>query len=275
MDKISDFSMVNPILSWNVFSLTKEIYCKQLPLHLFKIAESVPENTLEKRVVHLILALFYAIPILNIITYVALRNIAPYNLLLSENDSSGTAPYKLSVSITSFKVLSKKDLEELDTWVDCAPHENRTKAREQIVLCDLKCDPTLDLSGLQLTSLPNCIAKLTYLKTLNLCDNQFVSIPESILPLSQLENLDISRNKISSLSGSLPIQAKLLNLSNNTISSLPENLSHLNQLTTLCLHDNSVVFSPDLFTELSSLEYLFLEDWETNSLEKQSVLNLP
>ncbi|MBF2095391.1 MAG: leucine-rich repeat domain-containing protein, partial [Synechococcales cyanobacterium K44_A2020_017] len=58
----------------------------------------------------------------------------------------------------------------------------------------------LDLSGLDLTELPEAIASLTQLKLLHLSRNQLTELPEAIASLTQLERLDLSRNRLTELS---------------------------------------------------------------------------
>jgi Leucine-rich repeat (LRR) protein len=56
---------------------------------------------------------------------------------------------------------------------------------------------SLDLSGNQLTALPECIRKLLKLKTLNLANNKIQALPAWIRTYPSLEKLDLRGNPIS------------------------------------------------------------------------------
>jgi len=77
----------------------------------------------------------------------------------------------------------------------------------------------LDLSGNQLTSLPESIGQLTDLTYLDLSGNQLTSLPESIGRLTNLTHLDLSGNQLTSLP--LAQIEKLINLHRLNLSDTP------------------------------------------------------
>lgn len=89
---------------------------------------------------------------------------------------------------------------QLQDWVDTggAPLENRADAAQRIKDARRKKRSRLDLSGLGLTTLPDCFAELPALRMLRLNDNQLTQLPESV-------------NKIS-----------VVNVTNNPLSDMPD-----------------------------------------------------
>ncbi|MBN4000763.1 COR domain-containing protein, partial [Nostoc sp. LPT] len=80
-----------------------------------------------------------------------------------------------------------------------------------------------NLSGNQLTTLPEAIARLQQLTSLDLRDNQLTTLPEAIARLQQLTSLD---------------------LRDNQLTTLPEAIAHLEKLTSLNLRDNPIEKPP-------------------------------
>ena len=67
----------------------------------------------------------------------------------------------------------------------------------------------LDLSNLNLTSLPDSLFRLTNLESLYLHTNQISAIPDSLAQLANLHNLNLRDNQIAAIPNSL---AKLTTL---------------------------------------------------------------
>ncbi|HST52411.1 MAG TPA: COR domain-containing protein [Pyrinomonadaceae bacterium] len=82
---------------------------------------------------------------------------------------------------------------------------------------------SLDLSGMNLTELPESITQLSQLQMLSLDDNQLTTLPESITRLSRLQRLS---------------------LDNNQLTTLPESLRELKGLERLYLHRNESLGIP-------------------------------
>lgn len=70
--------------------------------------------------------------------------------------------------------------------------ENRDAAYQKIMHAYTHSIPDLDLSGLNLTSLPRQLGELLSLTTLNLSHNQLTQLPEEIAQLTNLLALEIS-----------------------------------------------------------------------------------
>ncbi len=126
----------------------------------------------------------------------------------------------------------------------------------------------LDLSGLELTSLPKAIFALTQLKTLDLGGNRLDSLPESLGRLTCLESLYLVLNQLNSLPDSI---GKLNNLRElefnaNRLSSLPRSLADLKNLRALNLSENLFTSVPDVIRSLPRLEFLWLEKNPLQSL---------
>ena len=68
---------------------------------------------------------------------------------------------------------------------------------------------SLDLSGLNLSTVPDSLAQLPNLQTLNLSGNQITAIPHSFTQLTNLRSLDLGFNRITPIPDSL---ARLANL---------------------------------------------------------------
>lgn len=100
----------------------------------------------------------------------------------------------------------------------------------------------LDLSFLQLTSIPASALKLKHLEELNLSNNLLEDIPSSISQLVSLKKFDISCNKLTHISDHIASCTALenLNLSNNLLSSIPNTISTLNKLKTINVYNNKL-----------------------------------
>ena len=108
---------------------------------------------------------------------------------------------KLSI-IKTFK-------DNLQSWVNDEkqnhPENNQNiNTAQQRILKAFETEATLlDLSDLNLYSLPYCIGQLSALTELNVYNNQLVSLPESIRQLSALTKLYVFDNKLTSLTESI------------------------------------------------------------------------
>jgi internalin A len=124
------------------------------------------------------------------------------------------------------------------------------------------------LSNNQLTSLPDAISQLTNLQTLNLLDNQLISLPEEIAHLTNLGDLNLYNNQLTSLPEEIAHLTNLetLDLSTNNLTSLPEAISQLTNLDTLYLGSNQLTSLPGAIVQLTSLETLTLSNNQLTSL---------
>lgn len=79
---------------------------------------------------------------------------------------------------------------------------------------------TLNLSGQNLTALPDGLSQFTNLVVLGLGDNNFTEIPVGLGELARLQNVGLTKNNISSLPQDITFLSnlKLIDLSENPIS---------------------------------------------------------
>lgn len=97
---------------------------------------------------------------------------------------------------------------------------------------------SVDLSGKQLTALPESLLSQTSVTSLNLSNNQLTNL-NGIEKLVNLETLNVENNRLESLPAGIGQLKKLKNadFSNNRLTSLPAELGSLTQLSTLNLGD--------------------------------------
>ena len=95
----------------------------------------------------------------------------------------------------------------------------------------------VDLSGQQLTTLPESVLNQTDITSLNLSNNQLTTLPPGISKLTNLKILNVENNRLVTLPAEV---GQLKNLqtadfSNNRLTSLPPELGNLTQLESLNL----------------------------------------
>src|ERR1035437_9648884 len=118
----------------------------------------------------------------------------------------------------------------------------------------------LDLSGWNLTTIPDSIAQLTQLQQLYLKNSRITDIPDSLGELAQLRGLNLSDNQITAIPSFLVELGDLqsLRLSGNRITAIPDSLGELAQLRGLNLSDNQITAIPSFLVELGDLQSLRL-----------------
>jgi Leucine-rich repeat (LRR) protein len=96
---------------------------------------------------------------------------------------------------------------------------------------------TVDLSGQQLTTLPESVLNQTDITNLNLSNNQLTSLPAGISKLTNLQILNVENNRLVTLPAEIGQLKKLqtADFSNNRLTSLPPQLGNLTQLKSLKL----------------------------------------
>lgn len=96
---------------------------------------------------------------------------------------------------------------------------------------------SVDLSGKQLTTIPESVLNQTDITSLNLSNNQLVTLPPGIGKLVNLEVLNVENNRLESLPSELGqlVKLKSADFSNNRILTLPSELGTLGQLESLNL----------------------------------------
>jgi hypothetical protein len=120
----------------------------------------------------------------------------------------------------------------------------------------------LDLSGLNLNTIPDSLVQLSDLQSLNLSNNQISTIPDSLVQLVKLKGLQLQHNQIVTIPESLAQLTNLhvLGLWRNKISTIPDSMSHLANLRFLGLGGNQITTIPDSLAQLAELQELFLWD---------------
>ncbi len=154
--------------------------------------------------------------------------------------------------------------------------------------------PALDLSGLNLSTLPNSICKLVnlenfiaannkisslpkdfnQLKNLKIVDlekNEFKEFPEVITQITSIEELNFINNLIEVIPPSIGKMSglKILLLCTNKISSFPTELNELPNLAKLFLRNNLLTFFPVELCQLKKLTYLHLGNNKITDLPKE------
>ncbi|MBC7404838.1 MAG: hypothetical protein H7252_04030 [Cytophaga sp.] len=130
-------------------------------------------------------------------------------------------------------------VDELDAWVGKGGgSEEREAAKIRILACKENIEKnnenshSLDLSGLNLKSLPLCLSELTRLENLDLSRNKLESLPDHFDSLKKLKNLNLERNEIRSLPSKVTELTALeeLNLERNDLRNLNADFSDLHHL---------------------------------------------
>ena len=98
----------------------------------------------------------------------------------------------------------------------------------------------LDLSGKNLTKVPQAVTKLTELEVLDLSWNQLTTLPDDLCELVNLTVLNVMANKLTGLPRTFSQLKKLeyLGLSSNQLSGLPAWIEELEELIWLLVDDN-------------------------------------
>lgn len=155
----------------------------------------------------------------------------------------------------------------LDEWtLESGIHgEKRSEAKDKMVYAFAKNSKLLNLSNLNLSSLPSEIAKLKSLKTLEAYSNNLTNLPVNFGELTSLDSLNLSHNKITTLSPEIAGLTSLehLNLHNNQLTILPSEIGGLKSLCTLCLSKNNLKIVPD---ELAGIDSLLTLTFDNNQI---------
>ncbi len=146
--------------------------------------------------------------------------------------------------------------------------ESQNKATERIQAALKTGAVELDLSGLDLTEVPEAIAQLTNLKSLVLDNNELTSLPDAIAQLTNLKSLDIENNQLTNLPKSIVQLTNLqeLYVCDNQLTSLPEEIAQLINLRRLFLDNNQLKSLPKSVIHLTSLRELDLDNNQLKSL---------
>jgi tRNA A-37 threonylcarbamoyl transferase component Bud32 len=117
----------------------------------------------------------------------------------------------------------------------------------------------LDLSGNQLSELPEELSQLINLRIIFASNNLFTHLPDVLGTLPELEMVGFKTNQIKTVSEqSLPAQLRWLILTDNAIEVLPPSLGERPRLQKLALAGNKIRVLPESMENLSNLELVRL-----------------
>ncbi len=140
--------------------------------------------------------------------------------------------------------------------------EGEVEALKRIRTARESAAPTLNLSKLGLTYLPEELFALDQLEVLDLYDNALTEIPSAIAQLTNLEKLMASQNQLTTLPESLATlkNLKTVKFDSNQLGHIPEVIFSLENLEDLSLENNGIEFlSPDI-QKLSELRLIDLRE---------------
>ena len=143
--------------------------------------------------------------------------------------------------------------------------EGLAEARQRIQKAIVTGSTKLDLSELELTTVPAELGQLVKLEILELGGNQLTAVPAELGQLVKLSWLDLSDNQLTAVPAELGRLVKLswLNLCDNQLTAVPAELGQLINLSMLYLHRNQLITVP---AELGQLVELILLDLSGNQL---------
>lgn len=133
----------------------------------------------------------------------------------------------------------------------------------------------LDMSGNELSSLPDDFGRFKSLRILFLSNNQFDHVPSVIAECEKLEMIGFKANKIKTVAeNSLPVDTRWLILTDNKIEKLPQSFGKLHRLQKLALAGNRLTELPSSTANLKNLE---LARFSANELSEfpQALFELP
>ena len=120
---------------------------------------------------------------------------------------------------------------------------------------------SLELSNLQLTTVPDELGDLLFLKYLYLDNNDIQALPDPMFESNTLEELYLQYNDLSVLPndiGSSLASLKKINLTENELVVLPQNIVNLSNLEELVLYQNNLSSLPEDIGSLINLRRLDL-----------------
>src|SRR5271165_5742242 len=126
----------------------------------------------------------------------------------------------------------------------------------------------LDLSGLELTILPETIGQLKKLQVLRAVKNNLTVLPKSLFQLKELQGLYIWANRLTELPAAIGEldQLEELDVSKNRLGALPESIGRLNRLWGLYAQGNELRELPESIGQLRQLQRLYLSENELRAL---------
>ncbi|WP_410499086.1 leucine-rich repeat-containing protein kinase family protein [Chitinibacter sp. S2-10] len=115
----------------------------------------------------------------------------------------------------------------------------------------------LNLSGNQLSTLPDDLPRLKKLKIIFCSNNDFTELPAVLGQCEQLEMIGFRANRIQTIPATaLPLSLRALTLTDNHITTLPDEIGHCAQLQKLMLAGNRLTALPASLAGCSQLELI-------------------
>lgn len=133
----------------------------------------------------------------------------------------------------------------------------------------------LDLSGNQLSTLPDDLPRLHKLRVVFCSDNRFTELPEVLGQCQQLSMIGFKANRITHVSPkALPPLLRWLILTDNALTSLPSEIGQCTQMQKLMLAGNQLCDLPKELAHCTRLELLRISANQLNALPEW-LLNMP
>lgn len=159
--------------------------------------------------------------------------------------------------VTLLVEVNREDpLIELEEWVQQAMgEEDRLVVASRIRQAYQNNMTSLNLSGMKITCLPDCVGRLSQLEHLDLSRTVLTSLPNTIGQLASLKSLNVSRTALSVLPDTLGdlLALQYLNLSRSLLMTLPDTLGRLVNLQHLNLSRTLLAELPKTIGNLSRL----------------------
>jgi hypothetical protein len=131
----------------------------------------------------------------------------------------------------------------------------------------------LDITGNNLSAIPEELRQCIHLETLMMGGNAFDSIPAAIWHLSNLQDLYLSNNRLSTVADSIEMLTllKRLSLDANALTRLPGPIVRLKKLEVLSFSGNRITTLPDSIVHLDSIKCIFIANNAMCSLSEAIV----
>jgi Leucine-rich repeat (LRR) protein len=190
--------------------------------------------------------------------------------------------------------IQERVIENINAWSDTIEFERRAEVRERVLsealeLLQNENNRTLDLSNLNLTSLPVCFSYPQFtskISEIDLAGNAFSELPNFLCTFSALQVLDLSNNKrLSKLPenfGNLTFLKELylyqtLNEDEPLLDPIqfPQSLTHLNSLRKVNVSGYSFNQIPNVIFSLRLLTHLAFRNCNISSVPYLSLGELP
>jgi len=132
------------------------------------------------------------------------------------------------------------------------------EARRIIKECD---GISLDLSGLELDSIPEELYELKFIKTLNLNNNRLKELPKELcIKMQYLNLLSVNSNQIEQLPDEIGVmKIGELWIGSNKLTSLPETIINMSNLSILGVDTNQITHLPPNMDKMESLSAIFAD----------------